>query len=155
VSRSPLTSHALAKVVHRSWRDGMLQQGRKVAPERMAWDKLSAADQALDTCIAEMVVLELATHDLPFLPDTYTMARFDRDELAVIAKAAQARGQSLASVDMKSGMLMLSLGYGLAQLLADTAPVIAPESHGLCLCHDCGKPADFMSCASCVMQREG
>jgi len=123
VSRQLPTSHALAKVVHRSWRDGMLQQKRHVAPERMKWEKLSPEDQALDRCIAEQVVLELATHNLPFLPDTYKMAQFDREELAVIAKAAQARSQSLASIDQASGLLMLALGYGLAQLLADTETV--------------------------------
>jgi hypothetical protein len=38
--------------VHREWRDGMLAQGRDVAPERMAWDTLDQRDRDLDDRIA-------------------------------------------------------------------------------------------------------
>lgn len=38
--------------VHREWRDGMLAQGRTVAPERMTWETLSEQDKALDERIA-------------------------------------------------------------------------------------------------------
>lgn len=43
----------LAKEVHAAWRDGMLNQGREVAPERMEWDTLSDADKRLDRYIGE------------------------------------------------------------------------------------------------------
>lgn len=38
--------------VHREWRDGMLGQGREVAPERMNWDTLDQRDRDLDDLIA-------------------------------------------------------------------------------------------------------
>jgi hypothetical protein len=38
--------------VHAAWRDGMLAQGREVAPERMAWDTLTQQDRDLDDGIA-------------------------------------------------------------------------------------------------------
>lgn len=38
--------------IHREWRDGMLAQGRAVAPERMAWDTLDQQDRDLDDGIA-------------------------------------------------------------------------------------------------------
>lgn len=41
----------LAQEVHGAWRDGMLEQGREVAPERMAWETLSEQDKALDRYI--------------------------------------------------------------------------------------------------------
>jgi hypothetical protein len=40
------------KDVHREWRDGMIAQGRTVAPERMNWDTLSEQDKELDERIA-------------------------------------------------------------------------------------------------------
>jgi hypothetical protein len=42
--------------VHREWRDGMLAQGREVAPERMAWDTLTQQDRDLDERIAARLV---------------------------------------------------------------------------------------------------
>lgn len=45
----------IAQEVHAAWRDGMIQQGREVAPQRMEWDTLSEQDQALDKYIAERV----------------------------------------------------------------------------------------------------
>ena len=38
--------------VHREWRDGMLAQGRDVAPERMTWETLDQRDRDLDDGIA-------------------------------------------------------------------------------------------------------
>ena len=38
--------------VHRSWRDNMLHQGRRVKPELMEWDKLPIYDQVLDRAIS-------------------------------------------------------------------------------------------------------
>lgn len=38
--------------VHREWRDGMLAQGREVAPERMSWETLDQRDRDLDDGIA-------------------------------------------------------------------------------------------------------
>lgn len=112
----------LARVVHAAWRDGMLAQGREVAPNRMKWETLSEEDQALDICIAENVALALATEDLPFLPVSITTSPtgWTRDQLALFAKIAQGRGQSLWRADQKSGQIMLILGYGVAQLLAET-----------------------------------
>lgn len=40
------------RAVHRAWRDGMLEAGRRVAPRRMAWDTLSEQDKELDEFIA-------------------------------------------------------------------------------------------------------
>lgn len=112
----------LARVVHAAWRDGMLAQGREVAPNRMKWETLSEEDQALDICIAENVALALATEDLPSLPVSITTSPtgWTRDQLALFAKIAQGRGQSLWRADQKSGQIMLILGYGVAQLLAET-----------------------------------
>jgi hypothetical protein len=44
-------STRLAQEVHAAWRDGMLEQGRAVVPERMSWDTLSEQDKALDKYI--------------------------------------------------------------------------------------------------------
>lgn len=41
-----------AKVVHASWRDHMLEQGREVSSERMQFDTLSDQDRELDYHIA-------------------------------------------------------------------------------------------------------
>jgi hypothetical protein len=35
-------------VIWKAWRDGMLAQGREVAPERMEWETLPLRDKALD-----------------------------------------------------------------------------------------------------------
>jgi len=45
---APLTG----RDVHAAWRDGMLAQGREVAPERMRWETLSEQDRELDDGIA-------------------------------------------------------------------------------------------------------
>lgn len=45
----------VAQEVHAAWRDGMLRQGREVAPHRMTWDTLSSEDHELDAYIAERV----------------------------------------------------------------------------------------------------
>lgn len=42
--------------VHTLWRDGMLAQGRQVAPERMSWDTLDTKDRWLDHIIAGNLV---------------------------------------------------------------------------------------------------
>lgn len=119
-------TQALARMVHAAWRDGMLAQGREVPTKRLRWESLSKQDQALDCCIAEQMALVLATQNLPFLPASYTMPTFSEGELRLFAQAGQARGQSLARVDQQSGVLMLGLGYGMAQLLA-TAQAQAEE----------------------------
>ena len=86
----------------------------------MRWETLSREDQALDICIAENVSLALATVDLPFLPvHAPTITPWPHEQLAVVAKVAQGRGQSLHRADPKSGQIMLVLGYGTAQLLAE------------------------------------
>lgn len=41
----------LAQEVHAAWREGMLAQGREVAPERMSWETLSDQDKLLDRYI--------------------------------------------------------------------------------------------------------
>lgn len=46
----------LARVVHKAWRDGMLDQGREVAEARLEWETLSDEDKALDHYIAEQIV---------------------------------------------------------------------------------------------------
>lgn len=46
------TVDRLAREVHAAWRDGMLQQGREVAHERMTWETLTLEDQMLDASIA-------------------------------------------------------------------------------------------------------
>ena len=114
--------HLLARAVHAAWRDGMLAQGRPVAPNRMKWETLSEEDRVLDMCIAENVALALAGTDLPFLPvqPTTSPTGWPRDQLAVLAKVAQGRGQSLYRADPMSGNVMLAIGYGLADLLAET-----------------------------------
>lgn len=38
-------------VIWKAWRDGMLAQGREVAPERMAWETLDQRDRDLDAGI--------------------------------------------------------------------------------------------------------
>lgn len=38
-------------VIWKAWRDGMLAQGREVAPERMSWDTLPDRDKELDAAI--------------------------------------------------------------------------------------------------------
>ena len=38
--------------VHRSWRDNMLRQGRRVRPELMEWDELPMYDRILDRAIS-------------------------------------------------------------------------------------------------------
>jgi hypothetical protein len=43
----------LAREVHAAWRDGMIAQGREVAPERMEWETLSDHDRDLDRYIGE------------------------------------------------------------------------------------------------------
>lgn len=50
---------ALAREVHAAWRDGMLAQGRDVAPHRMTWETLSPEDHALDAYIADRVAAAL------------------------------------------------------------------------------------------------
>jgi hypothetical protein len=45
----------LGREVWAAWRDGMLEQGREVAPERMDWDTLSEQDRALDRYIGERI----------------------------------------------------------------------------------------------------
>jgi hypothetical protein len=50
----------LAQEVHAAWRDGMLDQGRQVAPERMMWDTLSEQDKALDKYIGARLAKLLA-----------------------------------------------------------------------------------------------
>jgi len=46
-------STRLAQEVHAAWRDGMLEQGREVAAERMDWETLSEQDKALDRYIGQ------------------------------------------------------------------------------------------------------
>lgn len=43
----------LAQEVHAAWRDGMLNQNRPVAQERMTWDTLSEQDKELDKYIGQ------------------------------------------------------------------------------------------------------
>lgn len=43
------------QLIHRLWRDGMLAQGRHVAPERMAWETLDQRDRDLDDGIAAAI----------------------------------------------------------------------------------------------------
>ena len=43
----------LAQEVHAAWRDGMLEQGRVVALDRMSWDTLSTQDKELDKYIGD------------------------------------------------------------------------------------------------------
>jgi hypothetical protein len=57
-----------AMEVWRAWRDGMLEQGRAVAPERMSWTMgLPKRDKELDAEIALAVLddflLYIRTHD--------------------------------------------------------------------------------------------
>ena len=47
--------------VHRSWRDTMLSQGRKVKPELMVWESLPIYDQVLDRKISLDALLDFAT----------------------------------------------------------------------------------------------
>jgi len=42
--------------VHRSWRDTMIEQGRKVSDDRMIYDKLDHKDKLLDATIAKDVI---------------------------------------------------------------------------------------------------
>lgn len=51
----------LAREVHAAWRDGMLNQRRTVAPDRMNWDTLSFDDQFLDAYIAGRVLRAVFT----------------------------------------------------------------------------------------------
>jgi hypothetical protein len=51
------TEHAatlenMAKLVHATWRDGMLRQGRPVEPQRLNWGTLAEEDRELDRMIA-------------------------------------------------------------------------------------------------------
>jgi hypothetical protein len=46
------TLENIAKLVHATWRDGMLRQGRPVAPQRLNWDTLEEEDRELDRMIA-------------------------------------------------------------------------------------------------------
>jgi hypothetical protein len=48
----PETPTLDGRSVHAAWRDGMLRQGREVAPERMAWETLTQQDRELDDWIA-------------------------------------------------------------------------------------------------------
>ncbi len=50
---------ALGQAVHRSWRDGMLSQGRTVERERLNWETLPERDRVLDRYIAGEVVQAL------------------------------------------------------------------------------------------------
>jgi len=50
----------LGREVHAAWRDGMLQQGREVTAERMAWETLSEQDHALDRYIGERLARLIA-----------------------------------------------------------------------------------------------
>jgi hypothetical protein len=52
-----------AQDVHMAWRDGMLEQGRRVPARRMEWRTLSAKDRVLDRKIAERL------NDLAETPD--------------------------------------------------------------------------------------
>lgn len=56
---------ALAREVHAAWRDGMLAQGRDVAPHRMTWETLSPEDHALDAYIADRLAAALASTPAP------------------------------------------------------------------------------------------
>ena len=47
-----------AQIVHATWRDVMLSQGRVVATERMAWDTLPEQDRHIDRAIALAVAAE-------------------------------------------------------------------------------------------------
>ncbi len=49
---SPVPAGLDGRAVHAAWRDGMLRQGREVAPERMTWDTLDQRDRDLDNEIA-------------------------------------------------------------------------------------------------------
>lgn len=39
--------------IHRAWRDSMMNQGRKVSPEKLEWETLPYQDKMLDEQIAE------------------------------------------------------------------------------------------------------
>lgn len=45
------TTEAPGYVIWKAWRDGMLAQGREVAPERMSWDTVPDRDKVLDAAI--------------------------------------------------------------------------------------------------------
>ncbi len=45
-------------VIWRAWRDGMIRQGRDVAPERMEWETLPAQDKALDAAIEQQAAAD-------------------------------------------------------------------------------------------------
>ena len=50
--------------VHRSWRDNMLHQGRRVKPELMEWGELPIYDQVLDRAISLDVLRDYAVWTL-------------------------------------------------------------------------------------------
>ena len=56
---SRATAEALGIEVHAAWRDGMLRQGRAVAPERMTWETLSEQDRELDRELGARLALRL------------------------------------------------------------------------------------------------
>jgi len=47
----------LARAIHQEWRDGMvLEQGRKVSPERVQWETMDERDRELDRFIASRLL---------------------------------------------------------------------------------------------------
>jgi hypothetical protein len=52
----------LAQIVHATWRDVMLSQGRVVATERMTWETLPEQDKHIDRAIAFAVAAEYSNH---------------------------------------------------------------------------------------------
>jgi len=72
------------RAVHAAWRDGMLAQGREVAPERMAWETLPLIDRHLDEGIAAILA---ATPPAPALDVWMGMTRDDLTSILLALRA--------------------------------------------------------------------
>lgn len=93
----------LARMVHRAWRDGMLEQGREVAPHRMAWESLGFQDQSLDVFIGREVARE-AFRLLTSLTHS-EQPDLARENARLVAECAGLRAQAEAEREMAEALV--------------------------------------------------
>ena len=112
---------AIAKEVHAAWRDGMLNQGRPVATDRMRWNTLHRLDHELDLYIAqrlEKFIVAEREQELTQLRqqvreagERYTSTVRTKDEqLSVVRAEADQLRQQVAAYEKKLQKLSFAAG---------------------------------------------
>lgn len=106
----------LARMVHRSWRDGMLEQGREVASHRMAWESLGFQDQSLDVFIGREVAREAfrLLGSLTALEQPVLACRVLEMEATIAAQSAQLAAsarQAEAVAGVRQDLYGVVVGY--------------------------------------------